>query len=127
MSLHRHSLRLSPVRPSSSRFIVPALRVGGRGANGAACLPRDVMPTAGGGRGHALDVERFRLSICHASVIPSALLLGCDEMATGTGTAPMRYGYGGCFPHDVMATKWRRNAVRVPWMGLRLVRDAMLA
>lgn len=101
-----------PVRPSSSRLPAPLFVSGDVEPTGLfACLD-GVMPTAGGGRGHALYVCSGGGVNRHASIVPSALLLRigwrrererfrCDT--TGTAACP------------VMG--WQRDGVvRVPWM-----------
>lgn len=98
----------SPLVVSLHRPVSSCRRTGSR----RGCLLRDVMPTAGGGRVHALYVCSGGGVNRHASVVPSALLLRigwrrererlrCDT--TGTAACP------------VMG--WQRDGVvRVPWM-----------
>lgn len=73
---HRHSLRLSSVRPSSSRRLAP-LDVSGDGEPTGllACLMMSLPVVWRWRRGHALDVERRRGSFCRASVALTVLLL----------------------------------------------------
>ena len=53
------------------------------------------------GRVHALDVERCRgLSAVPRSPLPSPA--ASNRIATGTGTAPMRYGCGGDLSRDAV-------------------------
>lgn len=101
-----------PVRPSSSRLPAPLVVSGDGEPTGLLACLDGVMPTAGGGRGHALYVCSGGGVNRHASVVPSALLLRigwrrererlrCDT--TGTAACP------------VMG--WQRDGVvRVPWM-----------
>ena len=80
----------SPLVVSSSR---PALRVGGRGADGAACLPRDVMIAAAWAVGVACfgcDAMAmvYLLCLCCVPLLPSPPYC-FERMATETGTAPI--------------------------------------
>ena len=92
----------SPLIVSSPR---PALRVGGRGAGGAACLPHDVVACGGCvSIGHDLDVERLRcLSPCLCHPPPPVLLLrigwrwGLERLRCDTTG-------GGCLSNEGMAT-----------------------
>lgn len=100
----RHSLRLSLFAPHRLAPR-PACRVGGRGADGAACLPHDVVA-----RGVALvswpclGCGAVPWFICRASVVLPVLLL-LMRWRRGTGTDPMRYdGSGGCLSNEGMAT-----------------------
>ena len=82
----RFAFPCSPFIVSLSR---PARRVGGRGADGAACLPHDVVA-----RGVALvswpclGCGAVSWFICRASVVLPVLLL-LMRWRRGTGTAPM--------------------------------------
>lgn len=89
--------RFAPHRLASR----PALHVVGRGADGAACLPRDVMTAAGCGRGHALYIERCRgLSAVplFAPLCPTA----SNRMATGDRNGSDVIQRGGMAAYPVM-------------------------